>query len=94
MKQENLGLLLRLISNYVNHCEDVHEAKSFLRTVADYPSHELSYGEKKVMYEQCVAALNCGNEEAERDAFEIRLKALCSGDEELIEKIEYLHEVL
>ena len=94
MKQENLGLLLRLISNYVNHCENVEDAKSFLREVAEYPSHELSYGAKKVMCEQCVAALNCGNEEAERDAFEIRLKALCSGDEEFIEKIEYLHEVL
>ena len=94
MKQENLGLLLRLISNYVNYCENVEEAKSFLHTVAEYPSHELSYGEKKVMYEQCVAALNCGSDEAERDAFEIRLKALCSDDEELIRKIEYLHEVL
>ena len=94
MKQENLGLLLRLIGNYVNHCENVEDAKSFLREVAEYPSHELSYGAKKVMYEQCVAALNCGCEEAERDAFEIRPKALCSGDEELIDKIEYLHEVL
>lgn len=94
MKQENLGLLLRLVSNYVNHCENAEEARSFLHTIAEYPSHQLSYGEKKVMYEQCVAALNCGSDEAERDAFEIRLKALCSGDEELIEKIEYLHEVL
>jgi hypothetical protein len=94
MKQENLGLLLRLISNYVNHCENLQEAKSFLREVTEYPSHELSYGEKKVMVQQCIAALNCGSEEAQRDAFEIRLKALCSGDEELIEKIEYLHEVL
>ena len=94
MKQETLGLLLRLISNYVNHCEDAQEAKAFLREVAEYPSYELSYGAKKVMYEQCVAALNCGSEEAQRDAFEIRLKALCSGDEKLIEKIEYLHEVL
>jgi len=94
MKQENLGLLLRLISNYVNYCEDVKDAKAFLREVAEYPSHELSYGEKKVMVEQCIAALNCDSEEAQKDAFEIRLKALCSGDEELIEKIEYLHEVL
>ena len=94
MKQENLGLLLRLISNYVNNCENLQEAKSFLREVAEYPSHELSYGAKKVIYEQCVAALNCGCEEAERDAFEIRLKALCSSDEEFTEKIEYLHEVL
>jgi hypothetical protein len=94
MKQENLGLLLRLISNYVNHCENLQEAKSFLREVTEYPSHELSYGEKKVMVQQCIAALNCGSEEAQRDAFEIRLKALCSGDEELIEKIEYIHEVI
>ena len=94
MKQANLGLLLRLISNYVNYCENVEDAKTFLREVADYPSHELSYGAKKVMYEQCVAALNCDSEEAQRDTFEIRLKALCSGDEEFIEKIEYLHEVL
>jgi hypothetical protein len=94
MKQENLGLLLRLISNYVNHCENLQEAKSFLREVTEYPSHELSYGEKKVMVQQCIAALNCGSEEAQRDAFKIRLKALCSGDEELIEKIEYIHEVI
>ena len=94
MKQENLGLLLRLISNYVNHCENVEDAKSFLREVAEYPCHELSYGAKKVMIEQCIAALNCGSEEAQRDAFEIRLEALCSGDEEFIEKIEYLHEVI
>ena len=95
MKQENLGLLLRLISNYVNHCDDVQEAKSFLRTVADYPSRpKLTNEEKAKMYWHTVHALNAGCEEAERGAFEIRLKALCSGDEELIEKIEYLHEVL
>ena len=57
MKQENLRLLLRLISNYVNYCDDEKEAKSFLRVVAEYPSHQLSYGEKKIMYEQCFAAL-------------------------------------
>ena len=94
MKQENLGLLLRLISNYVNHCEDVKEAKTFLREVAEYPSRKLSYSEKRVMYEQCIAALNCGSKEAERDAFGIRLKALCSGDEWLIKNIEHLHEVI
>lgn len=94
MKQENLGLLLRLISNYVNHCEDVQEAKSFLRTVVEYPELKLTEDDKQKMYWNTVHALNAGNEEAERDAFEIRLKALCSGDEELIEKIEYLHEVL
>jgi len=94
MKQENLGLLLRLISNYVNHCEDVKDAKTFLRTVANYPSQMLSGEDKEEMYWQSVHALNAGSEEAEEAAFYIRLKALCSGDEELIEKIEYLHEVL
>lgn len=94
MKQENLGLLLRLISNYVNHCEDVQEAKAFLREVANYPNLKLSDEDKSNMYETTVAALNCGCEKAERDAFEIRLKALCSGNENFIENIEYLHEVL
>lgn len=95
MKQENLGLLLRLISNYVNHCENLQEAKSFLRIVAEYPNRpKLTNEERVAMYWYTTHALNAGNEEAERDAFEIRLKALCSGDEELIEKIEYLHEVL
>ena len=94
MKQENLGLLLRLISNYVNHCENLQEAKSFLRMVADYPSHKLADKDQEEMYWHTVHALNAGNEEADRYAFEIRLKALCSGDEELIDKIEYLHEVI
>ena len=94
MKQENLGLLLRLISNYVNHCDDVMEAKGFLRTVTSYPSLKLADEDKEEMYWNTVHALNAGNEEAERDAFEIRLKALCSGDDELIEKIEHLHEVI
>ena len=91
MKQENLGLLLRLISNYVNHCENVEEAKAFLRVLPDYTVKTCTDEEKEEMYWQSVHALNAGNEEA---AFYIRLKALCSGDEELIEKIEYLHEVL
>ena len=95
MKQENLGLLLRLISNYVNHCENLQEAKSFLREVAEYPSRPKLTNEERVeMYWNTVHALNAGNEEADRYAFEIRLKALCSGNEELIKKIEYLHEVI
>ena len=95
MKQENLGLLLRLISNYVNHCENLQEAKSFLRMVAEYPNRlKLTNEEIDEMYWNTVYALNAGNEEADRYAFEIRLRALCSGDEELINKIEYLHEVI
>ena len=95
MKQENLGLLLRLISNYVEKSEmTVFEIHDFLRTVANYPNLKLSDKDKSNMYGTTVAALNCGSEEAQIDAFEIRLKALCSGDEELINKIEYLHKVL
>jgi len=95
MKQENLGLLLRLISNYVNHCENLQEAKSFLDTVAEYPNRPKLTNEERVeMYWHTVHALNAGNEEADRCAFEIRLKALCSGNEELIDKIEYLHKVI
>ena len=95
MKQENLRLLLKLISNYVNHCESLQEAKSFLREVAEYPSRpNLTDEERNKMYWNTVHALNAGNEEAERRAFEIRLRALCSGDEELIEEIKYLWEVI
>ena len=94
MKQENLGLLLRLISNYVNHCENLQEAKSFLRTVADYPSREFTDEKKSELCWQTVHALNDGSEEAQESAFYTRLKALCSGDDEWIEKIEYLHEVI
>ena len=95
MKQENLGLLLRLISNYVEKSEmTVFEIMDFLRTVDNYPNLKLSDEDKSNMYDTTVAALNCGSEEAERDAFEIRLKALCSGDDNFIENIEYLHEVI
>jgi hypothetical protein len=95
MKQENLRLLLRLISNYVEKSEmTVFEIMDFLRTVANYPNLKLSDEDKSNMYDTTVAALNDGSEEAERAAFEIRLKALCSGDDNLIENIEYLHEVI
>ena len=101
MRQKDVEKLLSLLSNYVIKAskeyplEDVtDDIARYLDLAARASTTPLSYGEKKVMYEQCVAALNCGSDEAERDAFEIRLKALCSGDEELIEKIEYLHEVL
>ena len=94
MKQENLGLLLRLIGNYVNHCGDIHEAKRFLAVVTKYPELKLTEEDRQEMYWNTVHALNASNEEADRHAFEIRLKALCSGDDEMIEKIEFLHAVI
>lgn len=56
MKQENLGLLLRLISNYVNHCENVEEAKAFLCVLPDYTVKTYTDAQKEEMYWQSVHA--------------------------------------
>ena len=47
-----------------------------------------------IYYNMTVAALNEGSEEAMEDAFYIKLQALASGDDELIEKIDYLWNVI
>ena len=99
MKQKYLQTLLSLVSNYVEHQNTEYNTSTdayyysvlFLEKVKEYSELTLTDEEKEEMYWQSVHALNAGNEEA---AFYIRLKALCSGDEELIEKIEYLHEVI
>ena len=101
MKQENLQKLLSLISNWMNHVvtdEDAITASEemyiMMGNLARLSKEDLTDEEKAWMYSETVAALNCGSDEAEKGAFLIRLRALVSGDEELIEKIEYLHEVL
>ena len=101
MKQENLQKLLSLVSNWMDHVAKdeeatvaVEEMVIMMDNLSRLPREHLTDEQKSEMYWQTVHALNAGCEEAERDAFEIRLKALCSGDDELIEKIEYLHEVL
>ena len=89
--------MLSLMTNYVEHkiaegntCDVI----SILQTVRDASIHEFTDEEKAQMHHDTVMALNCGSDEAMECAFEIRLKALCSDDEEFIKKIEYLHEVL
>jgi len=66
----------------------------FLDEVKKYFDLVLTDKDKASMVNTTISALNCGDGEADRNAFETRLKALCSGDDELIEKIEYLHEVI
>jgi hemerythrin len=101
MKQENLQKLLSLVSNYVEHVAQeeeqsvaLEEIQMIIRSLSDLAKRDFTDEEKAWMYSETVAALNCGSEEAEEKAFMIRLRALTSGDDELIEKIEYLHEVI
>ena len=101
MKHENLKKLLSLMANYVEHVvteEDdayaLEEIQIFIYNVSNVANQSISDEEKAWMYSETVAALNCGSDEAQKAAFLIRLKALASGDDELAEKIEYLHEVL
>lgn len=101
MKQENLQKLLSLISNWMNHVvtdEDAITASEemciMMGNLARLSKEGLTDDDKQEMYWQTVHALNAGSDEAEKGAFLIRLRALVSGDEELIEKIEYLHKVI
>ena len=101
MKQENLQTLLSLVSNWMNHVAKeekaavaIDEMTIMMDNLAHLSRQPLTYEQKSKMYYDTVSALNGGSEDAAKAAFMIRLRALCSGDEELIEKIEYLHEVL
>jgi len=101
MKQENLQKLLSLVSNYVEHVAQeerlsvaLEETQMILRSLNDLAKQTFTDEEKAWMYRETVAALNAGGEEAEEEAFLIRLRALASGDDKLIEEIEYLHEVI
>ena len=101
MKQENVKKLLSLLSNYVvkaskeDTLEDVtDDIARYLSLAADAAVTPLSFEDKKALYSETVAALNCGSIAAMEDAWCIRLRALASGDEKLIKKIEYLWEVI
>lgn len=82
------GKDLQDIRNHIN------SASIIISMVNDCTKATLTEKQKSEMYWNTVHALNAGNEEADRCAFEIRLKALCSGDDDLINAIEYLHEVI
>lgn len=101
MKQENVKKLLSLLSNYVKqtiaHAEvwqELEEVEVMMNDVVRLSNESLTDEQKSEMYWQTVHALNAGTEEAEKGAFLIRLRALISGDDEFIDKIEYLHEVI
>jgi hypothetical protein len=64
------------------------------QALVSYAHVALSNEEKSNMVNTTISALNCGSDEAMDDAYCIKVRAIVSGDEELIEKIEYLHEVL
>jgi hypothetical protein len=101
MKQENLQKLLSLVSNWMDHVAKdeeatvaVEEMVIMMDNLSRLSREHLTDEQKSEMYWQTVHALNAGSDEAEKGAFLIRLRALISGDDELIEKIEYLHEVI
>lgn len=94
MKQKNLTTLLMLMANYVKWQDDAEDIKVFVQHVFDYSVTSLSEDEKSGIYWETVHALNCGSNEAQEAAFYARLRALCSGDDELIEKIEELNNII
>ena len=64
------------------------------QALVSYAHATLSNEEKSNMVNTTISALNCGSDGAMEDAYCIKMRAIVSDDEELIEKIEYLHEVL
>lgn len=95
--KKNFIDLLALVTNYVEHkiAEDnTCDVINILQTVRDASMHEFTDEEKSQMYYDTVMAFNCGSDEAMECAFKTRLKALVSGDNELIGNIEYLWEVI
>ena len=84
--------------HYATFKEGIDALKYQLNVLAQalvsYAHATLSNEEKSNMVNTTISALNCGSDEAMEDAYCIKMRAIVSDDEELIEKIEYLHEVL
>lgn len=90
MKKLNLQTLLQLLSNYAE--KSSHEdTVALLNKVYNLSKKPLTEERKKHIYTWSIAALNG---EAYKEAFELRLEALCSEDDELIDAVEYMHMVL
>lgn len=64
------------------------------QALMSYAHVSLTEEEKSKMVNVTIAALNCGIEEAMQDAYGIKIRAIVTGDEELIKKIEYLWNVI
>lgn len=64
------------------------------QALVSYAHVSLSDEDKRKMVNITIHALNCGSDEAMESAYAIKMRALVSGDNELIEKINYLWEVI
>ena len=64
------------------------------QALVSYAHVTLSDEEKSNMVNTTISALNCGSDEAMDDAYCIKIRAIVSGDDNLIENIEYLWEVI
>ena len=101
MKQENVQKLISLVANYVDHVvaeDDKSYALDRVQLVTLFVNNHMFKTipdqDKARKYHDTIMALNCGSDEAMEEAFFIHLEALCSGDDEFIEKIEYLWDVI
>lgn len=64
------------------------------QALVSYAHVTLTNEEKRKMINTTIAALNCGSDEAMNDAYGIKVRAIVTSDEDLIEKIKYLWEVI
>ena len=64
------------------------------QALVSYAHVALSDEEKSNMVNTTISALNCGSDEAMDDAYCIKIRAIVSGDDNLIENIEYLWKVI
>ena len=64
------------------------------QALVSYAHVTLTDEEKREMINTTIAALNCGSDEAMSTAYGIKMRVIVTGDEDLIEKIEYLWKVI
>ena len=100
MKQETVQKLLSMLTNYAEHMTEVdpkdalNRVRHLLLVANNHAFKSLSDTEKAAMVHTTIMCLNDASEEAMEEAFIIKVQAVVSGDEKLIEKIEYLWEVI
>jgi len=100
MKQETVQKLLAMLAGYTEHMTKVEpkdaldRVRHLLLLASNHAFKSPSDTEKAGMVDNTVMCLNAASEEAMEEAFMIKVRAVVSGDEELIEKIEYLWDVI
>lgn len=84
--------------DYATFKEGIDALKYQLNVLAQslisYAHVSLTDEEKSKMVNITISALNGGSDEAMESAYGIKLRAIVTGDKELIKKIEYLWEVI